>query len=107
MIGRWNSVDPASDYYPEITPYSYALNDPIGFNDNDGEMPGPVGAIIGIFSDYITQVGANYFIDNKDFKTSLTDISYWSLGVAGASGFVSGGISSLTKWSQVALGKRL
>lgn len=50
-------------------------------------MSGPVGAIIGVFSDYITQVGVNYFLEGKDFRTSLTDISGWSLAIAGAAGF--------------------
>ncbi|UPZ38810.1 hypothetical protein MUB18_15720 [Sphingobacterium sp. PCS056] len=27
-MGRWNVVDPAADYYPEVTPYAYVLNDP-------------------------------------------------------------------------------
>lgn len=106
VIGRWNVPDPASEYYTEITPYSYAGNDPVGFTDKDGEMPGPVGALIGIFSDYIMQVGANYFLDGDDFRTSLTDISYWSLGVSGASGFVSGGISSLTKMATSNIGNK-
>lgn len=89
-------VDPAADYYPEVSPYTYVLNDPLSYTDENGEMPGAVGAVIGIVSNYIQQVGVNYFIDGKDFNTSLTDISYWSLAVAGGSGFATGGISSLT-----------
>lgn len=105
-IGRWNVVDPAAEYFPDITPYAYIVNDPIGFVDNDGEMPGPVGAIIGIFSDYIMQVGVNYFLDRKDFRTSLTDISGWSLAVSGVSGFATGGISALTKVATSGIGKQ-
>ncbi|MEH3114028.1 RHS repeat domain-containing protein [Pedobacter terrae] len=29
VIGRWSSVDPAAEYYPEIIPYCYIVNDPI------------------------------------------------------------------------------
>lgn len=89
-------VDPAADYYPEVSPYAYVLNDPLSYTDENGEIPGPVGAVIGIAADYIQQVGINYFIDSKDFRTSLTDITYWSLAVSGASGLARGGISSLT-----------
>lgn len=106
VIGRWNVVDPAAEYFPDVTTYAYAANDPIGFTDNDGEMPGPVGAIIGVLSDYISQVGVNYFIDKKDFRTSLTDISYWSLGVSAVSGFATGGISSLSNTLTSGVGKR-
>ncbi|WP_131800027.1 RHS repeat domain-containing protein, partial [Chryseobacterium sp. CBo1] len=105
-IGRWGVVDPAAEYFPYITPYSYVVNDPIGYVDNDGEMPGPVGAIIGIFSDYIMQVGVNYFLDRKDFRTSLTDVSGWSLAVSGVSGFATGGISALTKAATSGIGKQ-
>lgn len=68
------------------------LNDPLSYTDENGEIPGPVGAVIGIAADYIQQVGINYFINGKDFGTSLTDISYWSLAVSGASGLATGGI---------------
>ena len=105
-IARWGVIDPAAEYFPDITPYAYVVNDPIGFVDNDGEMPGPVGAIIGIFSDYIMQVGVNYFLDGKDFRTSLTDISGWSLAVSGVSGFATGGISALTKAATSGIGKQ-
>jgi len=84
-------VDPAAD-----SPYAYVLNDPLGYTDENGEIPGPVAAVIGIAADYVQQVGLNYFVDGKEFGTFLTDISYWSLAVSGASGFATGGISSLT-----------
>ena len=89
-------MDPAADYYPEVSPYAYVLNDPLSYTDENGEIPGPVGAVIGVAADYVQQVGLNYFVDGKDFRTSLTDVSYWSLAVSGASGFATGGISSLT-----------
>ncbi|SHF16140.1 RHS repeat-associated core domain-containing protein [Chryseobacterium vrystaatense] len=105
-IGRWGVIDSAAEYFPEIAPYAYVVNDPIGYIDNDGEMPGPVGAIIGVFSDYITQVGVNYFLEGKNFRTSLTDISGWSLFISGASGFATGGISALTKAATSGIGKQ-
>lgn len=82
------------------------LNDPLSYTDENGEIPGPVGAVIGITADYIQQVGINYFINGKDFGTSLTDISYWSLAVSGASGLATGGISSLTNTLSSKVGKK-
>lgn len=52
------------------------------------------------------QVGVNYFIDREDFRTSLTDISGWSLAVSGVSGFATGGISALTNAATSGIGKQ-
>ncbi len=35
-VGRFLSVDPISDEYPELTPYQFASNGPITFFDRDG-----------------------------------------------------------------------
>ena len=35
-IGRWLSIDRYSHLYPDQSDYSYALNNPIKFKDNDG-----------------------------------------------------------------------
>jgi len=36
-LGRWLSPDPLFKIYPEFSPYSFALNSPIQFKDEDGE----------------------------------------------------------------------
>ena len=43
MIGRWDTVDPLDGLYPEHSPYSYALNNPLSFADLTGLCPEGVG----------------------------------------------------------------
>jgi len=40
-LSVWLSVDPMSDKLASITPYSYCINNPILFADNDGKIPWP------------------------------------------------------------------
>jgi RHS repeat-associated protein len=36
-VGRWISVDPMQDKYPDFTPYNYVLNNPLGYFDPEGK----------------------------------------------------------------------
>jgi len=38
VLGRFHSVDPLADLVTAITPYQYAFNNPVRFNDPNGDM---------------------------------------------------------------------
>ncbi len=39
-LGRWLQVDPLADKYPNVSPYNYALNNPLRYIDPKGLEPG-------------------------------------------------------------------
>lgn len=101
--------DPASEYMVEWSPYAYAYNNPISFIDDDGEMPGPVGALVGILSEYILQVGSDYLGRGRTFQNSLIPDSndVIDLGIAGGTGFFTGGVGSLIKTAGSGTGRKM
>ena len=41
-VGVWLSTDPLADKYPNVTPYSYCLSNPVNFRDPFGLEPWPI-----------------------------------------------------------------
>lgn len=74
MASRWLSPDPLSEEFPEWSPYTYAVNNPILFIDPDGRYPFPIH--IRSFAPFKT-FGGGFGGDgaNRGFTTSLNATS--------------------------------
>ncbi|MBX9807007.1 MAG: RHS repeat-associated core domain-containing protein, partial [Flavobacteriaceae bacterium] len=67
-IARFVTVDPLTDEDEQLdkSNYAYAWNDPIKYNDPDGECPSCfLGALVGAAVDYGEQVATNY-VEGKE-----------------------------------------
>ncbi|NJN34175.1 MAG: hypothetical protein HC817_07925 [Saprospiraceae bacterium] len=91
-INRFVTIDPESeeDEQEQFSPYHFALNNPILYDDPDGRNP--IGALIGAAVEYGTQVATNYAQGNPNPWTSNISIS--AIVVAGVEGAVTSGASA-------------
>jgi len=64
-LGRFLSVDPMADNYPSWSPYNYALNNPLRFNDPTGMCPEEFGEKICSFLNQFEAFRA-FFAQPKD-----------------------------------------
>jgi RHS repeat-associated protein len=94
-IDRFVTIDRKSeeDDQKEFSPYHFAKDNPIRYDDPDGQCPTCfAGFVIGFALDVATQVA----FEGK----SLGEVSYTKAAVAGVAGALSGGISSVVKLSR-------
>ena len=92
-LGRWFSVDPLQNKFPQYSPYMSMDDNPVALNDPNGDCATCVsGLIIGVLTEALAQVGSNMLIENQDLTTAISNIDGTDVLVAGGIGFVSGAI---------------
>jgi len=69
-IGRWLMSDPLERYFPNMSPYNFAINNPILATDSEGES-----AIVTIQGNKITVTATLYFYGNcaAEYATGITN----------------------------------
>jgi RHS repeat-associated protein len=78
-IGRWFKIDPQASQMPQISPYSFALNNPVFLIDEDGEIPiipFLIKATASAAADALLQASMIYLTDDsvKDFGSAFKKI---------------------------------
>ena len=92
-LGKWWSVDTKYDQIPSISPYSYALNNPIVYIDKDGELPilplllkaGASGA-----TDMLVQATFSYFFEPgvETVGQAFEKVNWLQVGRSAAEGLI-------------------
>lgn len=90
-LGRWGVVDPLAEKYPETSPYTYTLNNPLRYIDPTGEEPADIiirgknNSSVRIKTDLIdvninasrlgVNFGGNYTLQGDDVLVAGLDIA--------------------------------
>lgn len=94
-LGRFTSIDPLADASPQEswTPYQYAYNSPIQYNDPYGDCPWCIGALVGALVDVAIQTVEISLDDSK----TIDDFSFASVGVSALAGATGVGLATKLK----------
>ena len=95
-IGRWNQIDPKADSLYYMSPYNGMNNNPIRYNDPNGDCPWCVGALVGLAVEYTSQVVGNVMENGGEITLdAFTNVDAADLATATVAGAATGGLSSM------------
>jgi len=103
LVGRFMNPDPyvqMPDYSQNFNRYSYGLNNPLKFNDPDGEVAFLVIAAyfaVNAAIDYGIQVSMNYAQGYKGKDAWFNKVDFFDVAVSGGLGAISGGASTAAR----------
>jgi RHS repeat-associated protein len=78
-LGRFLQVDPLAHVSARYSPYTYAFNDPVLFNDPNGDYPPAVEAQMLQYQEYLANGGGTNMISPYSHNTSHWADSYRSI----------------------------
>jgi RHS repeat-associated protein len=92
QTGRWQSIDPQAEDFPNVSPYSYAVNNPALYVDKDGKFVNLIlqyGINVGI--NVAVQMLTAYMFDPnvKSWGDAWDKVSMWDAIWDGASDMIS------------------
>ncbi|MEM1137372.1 MAG: RHS repeat-associated core domain-containing protein [Bacteroidota bacterium] len=98
QLGRFNQVDPKAEVAPQESqsPYQYSLNNPVRYNDPEGDCPLCLKALgdfaKGALIEVATQVTVNVISGKDAFDIDVADVF-----TAGATDVLTGGLATPAK----------
>ena len=109
-LGRFISIDPLANEFVPQSPYVYGANNPVYFQEKDGENP-IVGAFVSGALEILGQIGES-MLEGDSFSTAVDNIRWKDVGWEAGSGALSGligdpGIGKFIKFVKKKRNRRL
>ena len=78
VTARWMAIDPKAEKYQPLTPFNYALNNPIVIVDRKGKDPitGIIDAVVAFAVSAGTDIAESMIFEDKSFKEATESINW-------------------------------